>query len=1330
MKNSFNKERLEFIAENVNGILWEADAETFAFTYVSSQSNSILGYPPEAWYQSPSFWKEHIHPDDREQTVAFCHRKTEENEDHEFEYRMIDTDGNVVWLKDLVTIQQKEDGSKVLTGLMIDITDQRSQSIQEEEVLKKSYELADIGHWEVDLVEERLYWSQEVKKLHEVDQSYEPDLETAIKFYEAGEHREAIRNAVNDAIENGKPFDLELKMVTAQGNIRWVRAVGETEFKNGSRTKVYGSTQDITKRKSAELQLKETEEKYRSILENSTILFYRHDTDHNLTYVSPQAKDFLGVEPGDELEAWTDYLTDHPVNSEAIKKTNTAIQTGERQPPYEIQLQKQTGERIWAQVNEAPVVKEGNTVAMVGSLTDITKKKENKQKLERLSRVARETQNIVIITDPRERITWVNKAFEQITGYNLEEAKGKNPGELLQGSKTDSKTVRRVAKQISQQEPFSEQILNYSKDGTPYWVEMDIMPIKNQEGDIEEFFAIQEVITEQVRRKQQLEEQSERLKEAQHIANVGDWHYDIRSGNISWSEMIYEIFERNKELSPPSFEELINSYKTNKPQGLKKLVKRAIEQNEQYERDFEIRSDKGNTKYIKTRGIPITNENGEVTALRGIVQDITKRKKAELELQERQQQLSSVTNSINGLILRYLMDTDDTEEITYISDGVSQVYEISPEEVMKSPQKIWNLVLEEDLDEMQSSVKDSANKLSYWDHTWRIETPSGKLKWLHGRGNPTELEDGTVRWDTVIFDVTEQEKAKQERNELYDIIGESVNEIYIFDVETLRIKYVNNAATENIGYSINELRNMSLADLKPEYSTNQFKDLIGSLAEERDKEIYFQTVHQRKDGSYYPVDVYLWKDTYRGNEVLVASILDVSERTEATQKLRSLIETAPVPIYIESPEGEVRDLWNKAAEDIFGFSEKEITGQKLPHVDDPSLDDYHKMLSKIKKGLTIKGEEVTRKRKDGTYFPARVSASPLQNEQGEVEDILVVIEDITEQKQLEEDLKEQVSISESILDSLPGLFYMMDEDLNFVRLNNNVYDFFDLTQDEVEKFDPLNLIASSEQAKVKQKIEEVINTGYAETETIMISGDQEYNFFINGKLLELGKRKYIVGNGINITDRVKTQRKNRVLLQEIHHRVKNNLAIISGLLSMEMEEFKNDDARLSFQRSINRIHSMAKVHELLYNTEDFSSVNIAQYLKELSSIIQTTFDQTQTVDIEIDVERIDMNINEAIPLGMLMNELLTNSLKYAFENAGGNITLRITKNQDGYQVIYYDNGRGMASKPDLANADSLGFTIIHTLLQQLDADFELDVDNKFELTFTFGRKIKGSHSSL
>lgn len=245
----------------------------------------------------------------------------------------------------------------------------RRRQVRAERQRDKAYEIADIGHWELDLDRDRLFWSEMIRDLHEVGPQYEPELESALQFYKEGTHRETVREAVERAIETGESFDVESKLITAKGTERWVRAVGETEMRDGECVRIYGSTQDITQRKSVE-------EKLRGVVEHSTNLFYRHDPDHKLTYLSPQAEWFLGCSPEEAMRRWTDFATDHPVNEKALRHTRRAIETGEAQPSYELQLEKVDGERIWVQVHEAPIVENGETVAIVGSLTDITERKE------------------------------------------------------------------------------------------------------------------------------------------------------------------------------------------------------------------------------------------------------------------------------------------------------------------------------------------------------------------------------------------------------------------------------------------------------------------------------------------------------------------------------------------------------------------------------------------------------------------------------------------------------------------------------------------------------------------------------------------------------------------------------------------------------------------------------------------------------------------------------------------------------------------------------------------------------------------------------------------
>jgi len=127
--------------------------------------------------------------------------------------------------------------------------------------------------------------------------------------------------------------------------------------------------------------LRDSEQRLRDIVEHSSNLFYSHTVDHRLTYVSPQSREYLGCEPEEALTRWFEFLTDHPVNERGVLATQRAIETGTRQPVYELELQTRLGRRLWVEVNEAPVVRDGHTVAIVGALADITDRKRAEEQL-------------------------------------------------------------------------------------------------------------------------------------------------------------------------------------------------------------------------------------------------------------------------------------------------------------------------------------------------------------------------------------------------------------------------------------------------------------------------------------------------------------------------------------------------------------------------------------------------------------------------------------------------------------------------------------------------------------------------------------------------------------------------------------------------------------------------------------------------------------------------------------------------------------------------------------------------------------------------------------
>ncbi|MEQ8523357.1 histidine kinase dimerization/phosphoacceptor domain -containing protein [Gracilimonas sp.] len=259
--------------------------------------------------------------------------------------------------------------------------------------------------------------------------------------------------------------------------------------------------------------------------------------------------------------------------------------------------------------------------------------------------------------------------------------------------------------------------------------------------------------------------------------------------------------------------------------------------------------------------------------------------------------------------------------------------------------------------------------------------------------------------------------------------------------------------------------------------------------------------------------------------------------------------------------------------------------------------------------------------------------------------------------------------------------------------------------------------------------------------------EQQYHWFqvdSNPDLDEEGNLERVVTTFIDITKRIEFEREindqqtilkdalreKTTLLSEIHHRVKNNLAIVSGLLELQSME-TDSELKLPLQRSINRIHSIAMVHELMYQTEKLSSVNIKNYLDQLIPAIHRTMQMKTDVEINLDLEDYEVNINQAIPLGLLMNELLTNSFKYAFLKIfDGRIDISMKSDKNHLEFTYQDNGPGFRGDNTFHNSKSLGLNLIQAQLDQLHADYDVVTKGRFKLRFKFEISERGPHSNI
>jgi two-component sensor histidine kinase len=177
------------------------------------------------------------------------------------------------------------------------------------------------------------------------------------------------------------------------------------------------------------------------------------------------------------------------------------------------------------------------------------------------------------------------------------------------------------------------------------------------------------------------------------------------------------------------------------------------------------------------------------------------------------------------------------------------------------------------------------------------------------------------------------------------------------------------------------------------------------------------------------------------------------------------------------------------------------------------------------------------------------------------------------------------------------------------------------------------------------------------------------------------------------------------LVREIHHRVKNNLNVIASLLSLQAEHVNSvEDAMVAFEESKNRIYSIARVHESLYGTDNLSAVDMSMYIRELVYDLRTAHGRDDTVDIRLHVEQIDLGIEMAIPCGIILNELLTNSYRHAFpQQRRGEISVTFSLvSGDRYQLIVSDDGIGLTAAAAEGSSRSLGMRLVRILVEQLN----------------------------
>nr|WP_321352216.1 PAS domain S-box protein [uncultured Methanoregula sp.] len=400
---------------------------------------------------------------------------------------------------------------------------------------------------------------------------------------------------------------------------------------------------------------------------------------------------------------------------------------------------------------------------------------------------------------------------------------------------------------------------------------------------------------------------------------------------------------------------------------------------------------------------------------------------------------------------------------------------------------------------------------------------------------------------------------------------------------------------------------------------------------------------------------------------------------------------------------------------------------KIPYPD-TKLWSYSRNLSRKMKYAVLsaaRGEftrfEILDTSEDGSPRYTDFSIKPVKDRNGKAQYLIAECRDITDLKTTSQALVESENLYRAIFGNTGTAMALLEEDTTISLVNAEFEHLCGFSKNEIEGHMSWTRFIDAEDLKRMQEEFATRKTG----DSPATPTQSEFRFITKtGEVRDIfltmdnipGTKKS-VSSLMDITERNQMTQKlsaalkeKEVLLREIHHRVKNNLQIIISLLNLQSHSFSDEKVLGAIMESQNRVRAMALVHEKVYQSENLSEIDITEYIRYLGTYLFQFYNvNMNTIHLKIEGEHIRMGINTAVPLGLVINELISNSLKHAFPGGrSGEILVRLEATDSDTEILVCDNGIGFAKDYDWEKSETLGLMLVQSLIRQILASVEMD----------------------
>lgn len=462
--------------------------------------------------------------------------------------------------------------------------------------------------------------------------------------------------------------------------------------------------------------------------------------------------------------------------------------------------------------------------------------------------------------------------------------------------------------------------------------------------------------------------------------------------------------------------------------------------------------------------------------------------------------------------------------------------------------------------------------------------------------------------------------------------------------------------------------------------------------------------------------------------------------------LHQLFAAAPTAMIVVAASGEVC-LANRAAEDLFGVGRGGLLRQSVEELVPLRLREQHAaqraaFFAAPATRAMGSGRDLFGLRRDGAEVPIEIGLNPVRTQTGLF--VLAAIVDLTSRKQFEESLRQSENRLRAVVESAPNAMVMIARDGRMVLVNTEAELLFGWSRDEMLGR-PVEMLVP---VRFRERHPE-LRTSFFDLPTTraMGAGRDLFGLHRDGTEvpIEIGLNPIDTPEGLCVLASIIdiTQRKaaealvrrslteKETLLREVHHRVKNNLQVISSMLSLQQSYVAEPNLQRALEACRGRVKSMALVHEKLYLGGNLATIDFADYVRELSLMLVDSLANLRGVRLEFRTSPVTFNIDTAIPVGLILNELVTNAIKHAFVGrTGGRIEVGLEPLHADRAVLWVaDDGVGLPENFDASANTTLGMRVVRSLVRQIDGKLAIAKRPcSFRLEFAVARSAQETAS--